>query len=272
MQGIEFTNKGVGRDVLSADEVRAYFEPSFSRRTFNRLDNPFASEGLVSQVENWQAEGKTVVFTSGVFDLFHANHRTYLMHTKLAAAPHCWNKYGNPDKLWRELNVNERADFTAGLLARDLLKLVVSVDGNMAAAIRKGFNPAKGNSARPIYDWTTRARDVLSSSHEIFPGKSSFIADAVTIHDKVQPELAGTPHVGIMEIAKYVNPDVWSVFYESEDIIQSVNTTHFEQFIGIDVVVLESHDFYKDKLLGNTFGTTEVARRVGNTATNGVQA
>jgi rfaE bifunctional protein nucleotidyltransferase chain/domain len=33
---------------------------------------------LKKQVQNWQAEGKKVVFTNGVFDLLHIGHITYL--------------------------------------------------------------------------------------------------------------------------------------------------------------------------------------------------
>ncbi len=38
----------------------------------------FALPELVTQVQKWRAEGRTVVFTNGCFDLLHAGHIAYL--------------------------------------------------------------------------------------------------------------------------------------------------------------------------------------------------
>jgi len=261
----------IHQDLTPAAEVRSYWERSFLRRSYNPMESPLATENLRTQVDEWKAQGKTVVFTSGVYDLFHANHRTYLFHTKIAAAPFCWRKFYNHSSAptWEQLTGAEQSVFTERLLKDDLLRLVVSVDGNLAVAERKGNNPEKGGNERPIYDWDTRSRDVLSAALEVSPGVSSMIADAVTIHDRVEPAFADTPHAGIMEIAEFVRPDVWSVYFESEDIIEAVSTTHANTFSDVGVTVLNGNDFYHDRLLGGPFKTTAIVKRIGGTMLNG---
>lgn len=269
MKDIEaLKSNGLKYDATSPDEVRSLFESTFNNKSFNPLENPGATEALRAQIEQWRHEGSTVVFVCGVYDLFHANHRTYLMHAKIAAAPHVWNssiKLVDRMPNWEELDTSTRSEFTRDLLQQNLLKLVVSVDGNMQVATNKGFNPEKGNGKRPIYDWTTRARDVLSAGYEIVD-QPKLIVDAVTIHDKIQPELANTPHRSTMAIAEFVNADVWCLYDEATQDIEAVQTSHKNNLNGTEVVILSGHNFYSDSLLESPFSTTSILGRI---ATNG---
>jgi len=267
MEQVEKPAVRIRHDTIPPDQIKGYFEQSFQKRIYNPLEDAEASQRLQDQVSTWKEQGKTVVFTSGVYDIFHANHRTYLLHTKIAAAPYCWEKYNNQSD-WKSLSQSQRSGFIDELVSNDLLKLVVSVDGNDDVAARKGFNPEKGNNERPIFDWQTRARDVLSVAHESSQG-ARLIADAVTIHDGKNPGLSGTLHTGIMEIAECVRPDVWSVYFESEDVIEALQTTHKDSFSDTSVFVLSGHDFYHDRLLGGPFKTTSIVRRIGGAALNG---
>jgi hypothetical protein len=170
---------------------------------------------------------------------------------------------------WDELSNRGRAEFCEESLALDSLKLVVSVDGNAAVAARKGHKADKGGTVRPIYDWTTRARDVLSAGFEMNDGNFKRIADAVTLHDNCEVSLMGGPHAGIMEIAEFINPDVWSVYHESQDITDALLSTHAANFANTEVRLLDSHRFYGDKLIGGSFSTTAIAKRIGGVAFSG---
>ena len=263
------TTVRVAQDAHDLDDIRNYFEIGFERRIYNPLDSSFATEALQSQIEEWRAEDKTIVFTSGVYDILHANHRTFLLHTKIAAAPHCWQKSEQSCVAWDELDKATQAAFTRELLASDMVRQVVSIDGNLAVATRKGFVPEKGNMVRPIFDWQTRARDVLSAGFELEAGSFKPLVDAVTLHDNIEPTLAATPHAGVMDIAHFIQPDVWSVFTESEDIINAAQTTHAHRFDKTSIYVLAAHEFYHDALIGGLVKTSTITKRIGGTAVNG---
>lgn len=250
-------------DTHSADDIRGYFESGLTRRSFNPLESELATEALKSQIDAWRDGGCTVVFTSGCYDLMHTNHRTYLLHTKLAASPYCWDKlgYDETEGEWADQTASQRANFSRWLLESDLLKQVVSIDGNASVAARKGFNVHKGGSPRPIFDWRTRARDVLSAGFELRPGLFKPIVDAVTLHDNVEPSLNGTPNSGILEIGEFVQPDVWSVFEESGDIISAAEAQP-DRFNNTEFSVLRRHNYYNDALLDGTFSTTSIVKRL----------
>ncbi len=266
--------KKVDHDTTPTETIKGYFEDYYQPRLYNPLTDPEASQQLRHTLDAWRQMfiQPTIVFSSGVFDLFHHNHRTYLLHTKIAAASHHFSNHPETrtlqthERQWEQLSDAEQKRYTAKLLLGGYLKLVISVDGNQAVAARKGHNPEKGNCNRPVYDWQTRARDALAANVEVLPGKGHQIVDAVTIHDNQEPQLQGTPHAGILEIADYVRPDVWSVFHESQDIIDAVEGECSQTFQDVDVRVLSGRDFYRDELLGGSFTTTAVAQRLGATA------
>ena len=56
---------------LQEKQMRTGFEKTL-------LDKITDQPSLQTQIKNWQAEGKKVVFTNGVFDLLHIGHLTYL--------------------------------------------------------------------------------------------------------------------------------------------------------------------------------------------------
>lgn len=56
---------------LQEKQMRTGFEKTL-------LDKITDQPSLQAQIKNWQAEGKKVVFTNGVFDLLHIGHLTYL--------------------------------------------------------------------------------------------------------------------------------------------------------------------------------------------------
>lgn len=265
MANIEVTNDAVDQSILpdqtSMQEILEILEKGVLRRLFNPLDNPEASEDLLEWRNTYLNGSITVAFTSGVFDVFHANHRAYLLNTKIAAAPVHYERFYRDSMMpaWEHLHPEVKTDFLGYFLQHQELKLIVSVDGNMTVAARKGFNPAKDNVDRPVYDWSTRARDVLNAT---YPINESYlpIADVVTIHDNKQSEFKNTPHAGIMDIAAYLQPDVWPIYFESNDILQALpSDSRFSQTRGVR---LDNHDYYIDQLLDGGFSTTRLTKRL----------
>lgn len=229
-------------------------------------DGEKASTELKEKRKQWAAEGSTVVFTSGVFDLLHQNHRAYLLHTKLEAVPIHFDKEFNGKANWEDLSEDEKKVYCQGALLGGKIRLVVSVDGDEAVASRKGGKAEKGGTPRPLFTWQTRARDVLGATTAVTGYTPDAlrvpIADAVTMHDNVAQELVNTPHDDILSIAHFVDPDVWSVYYESQDIIDRLKGPEGANFTDLEAVVLPGHEFYVDSLLGGRFSTTAITKRI----------
>lgn len=255
-------------DVTPPHEIRGTLESYYVERLYDPLQGPQSTERLAAQRTAWQEEGATVVFTSGVFDLLHQNHRAYLLHVKRAAMPLHYERHLRPlvGYAWEDLSDSEQQEAFAATVLDNKLKLIVSVDGNESVARRKGFKPEKGGTARPIYHWNTRARDVLSATFSPNGTDLRATVDAVTMHDDADTRVNGTPHAGIMEIGSFVHPDVWGVFVESDDIMAASRTTYREQLAHTSLVVLPAHEFFGDELLGGSFKTTAVAQRIVGTA------
>ncbi len=188
----------------------------------------------------------------------HLQHRGYLLHTKMQGAPrHFDNHYAEAAGLgWDDLDEETQAAWAREFILGGEIKQIVSVDGNTNVAVRKGYTPEKGNTARPILDWETRARDVASAFAE-GPAGAVPVADAVTVHDPY--EFPGTANEHWGPLAELLQPDVWAVFCESED-IQS-NAPLDPRFAAVEFRVIGPDQYYRDALIG-TFHTTHILNRV----------
>ncbi len=239
-------------------------EGSFTGRMFNPLTDAQATSNLREQRDQWVAAGSTVVFTSGVYDMFHLNHWTHLQDSRINAIPHHYARHTAPQEgvPWDSLPQKRQAEYIRQTLSDGRIKQVVSVDGNESVARRKGYSSTKGNMARPVYDWETRAREVLAVS-TIIDGIPQMIVDAVTVHDDVNPTLSETPHGGIMEIGQFVSPDVWAICVESKNVIRAFETDEVGAYSGIEPVIITPRGMYTDELLGGIFSTTLIAHRIG---------
>jgi len=86
-------------------------------------------EACVAQVRAWQAEGRTVVFTNGVFDLLHVGHLRYLQAAR-AEGDHLVVAVNTDDTVRAAKGpdrpvhpADDRAELLAGLTAVDLVTL-----------------------------------------------------------------------------------------------------------------------------------------------------
>lgn len=265
---------GIALDTHTSEDVLGYFEGYQNKRLFNPLDDPSATNRLLARLGGWQLEPRTsVVFTSGVFDLCHPNHRSYLLHTKLAAIPHHYDTHyaQHSGRNWDDLSPDERRNVSATALVRGEIRQVVSIDGDAAVMARKGNKTDKASTPRPIYSWQTRARDVLDATCELGDDVLHRMVDAVTIHDNAEPELADTPHAGIMEIGKLVQPDVWSIYAESTDIADAIahDRNNGNRLSRTHAVLLDCHGFRSDEFVGKFSTTAIVGRLLGKTAIAG---
>lgn len=247
----------VYNQTTSVPQIQELVGNPWDDRLFNPLSTEGSSELLVERVSKWKSDDKTVVFTSGCYDLMHLTHVGYLADTKLQGVPfHVTKEFG--PTAWDTMCEEEKIETAQRVLGSGTLKLVVSVDGDDWVMKRKGFQPEKGNSTRPIYSWLTRARSVATAMHQT-PNQSTFmpIADAVTIHDPVS--LKDTNHEDTIPLARHLKPDVWSVFHESDDILSLAPE---EQ--GLEetrIVRIDNDSYFHDKLVG-TFSTTAIVKRI----------
>lgn len=252
----ELVTQEAGRELayaeVSRDEVASICEIGFTDRLFNPLHHPNATLELGQQRDAWRKSGNTVVFTSGVFDLFHLNHMALLQYSRISAVPFHYAAHDAElnGKSWEELTPEQQHSYRISALSSGVIKQVVSIDGNDHAAARKN-GAADKPGIRPAYDWETRARDTLMTSMAVDGVTPRFLADAVTIHDGQIEAFAGTPHAGIMEIGAYVQPDVWAVHVESQDVIQALAADIEGTFNGVQPVILTNRGPYIDRRVGD---------------------
>lgn len=251
--------EGFQPQVGEREQVRIMTSRSWNDRLFDPISDENASKMLMQNITKWKNDGSTIVFSSGVFDLMHLTHIGYLLNTKLQGTPMHYEKSRMcGDKAWDTLDSISQMEVAENILATDGLKLIISVDGDDWVMKRKGFNPEKGNSTRPVHSWLTRARNVACATYDDAYGQVHRTADAVTLHDKVS--LEGSVHEDTVPLVSYISPDVWSVFYESKDIINELRQRNSLPF---EVRILQAGDYFEDKLVGN-FSTTAVVKRILN--------
>jgi rfaE bifunctional protein nucleotidyltransferase chain/domain len=100
-----------------------------SRRPESERARVVSREACVAQVRAWQAEGRTVVFTNGVFDLLHVGHLRYLEAAR-AEGDHLVVAVNTDDTVRAAKGpdrpvhpADDRAELIAGLTAVDLVTI-----------------------------------------------------------------------------------------------------------------------------------------------------
>lgn len=112
----------------------------------------------IRKVKEWHEAGSFVVANAGAYDSLGLNHMRGLIQARIIGAAY---KIGSLE------NLSEVYD----LASSDEIRLIVSLDTNEAVRDNKSFSAASGNSARPLYDWETRAKMLalqsFSSEHNL---------------------------------------------------------------------------------------------------------
>lgn len=250
----------------NSELVKTLFERRTAGRIYNPLENAAATEELKEQIAEWQYDNAAVVMVFGCFDApFHSNHQRFLLDCKLQGVEKYYNRLsegGVLDVPWQQLDIESKQGFSQAVLADGAVKLVVSIDGDKRVAASKGFVPGKGNSARPLQSWETRADNVLGLSLQLDErqGFRSPVVDAVTIHD--HHALPGTIHANTLDMIAEFRPDVWTLYHEAKDDIIAASAD--SRLFDIDIVVIEDERGYDalDPRTGRPFSTTDLVRRV----------
>ncbi len=253
-------SKEIVVDSSSPELVATLSEIGFVNRLHDPLMNPHATERLGTHRDAWRQNGNTVVFTQGVFDMFHLNHSALLLYAKMSAVPFHYNAHETGS--WEELTAEQQFGYTIQSITSGAIRQIVSIDGNAHVSARKNSDPDKPSS-RPILHWETRARDVLLASAAVDGMTPNFLADSVTMHDKVRPELVGTPHASITDIASFVSPDVWAIHSDSPQIIAALENDVEGRFSGIQPVILQNRGPYEDGFAGEISTSSIIQRTIG---------
>lgn len=249
---------------IETAKIAEFLDNPLRERIINPLSDNLSIYKLESLVQSWRSGDwpVTVAMTSGGYDLMHRDHAGYLVNTKAEAAAYHYDKHYSDlanGRLWSELDQDTKQQWWQEFMYSGELRLIVSVDGDAALSARKGNNPEKGNGTRPVLSWITRSAMVAALTGRMIDNRYSPIVDVVTMHDPVA--LAGTEHASLYELAAVLKPDVWSIYAESQDIIDYLPTD--ERLKGIEVFCITDEDnYFCDPLLGGKFSTTKIVNRI----------
>lgn len=228
-------------------------------KIFNPIVNEDATEELFNLRESWRNDQVITVFTSGVFDLLHMDHAGYLLHTKAAGAALHYEEFNLEP--WEELSPEEQREYTSDILSQEMIKLVVSVDGDKSVSNRKA---AKGGFQRPVYSWQTRAMMVASQSFVDPRSNESRLlptVDAVTAHGPDDfPE--NSIHSSHFRLVEKLQPDMWAIFGESIDILEGApNIVSLGNVALRCILDREGTHYFKDGFLSK-ITTTKIVERI----------
>jgi hypothetical protein len=240
----------------------ADIQQKFRENLYNPNQNPDATTALIALRNSWADLGVTTVYTTGVFDMLHMDHSGYLLHTKAVGAATHYDK--NVERGgWEHLTPDEQQCYTVWALGNGVLKLIVSVDGDISVDARKGDKVDKGGVPRPVYSWQTRALSVASQSY-VNPTRSNTLlptVDAVTVHGPLDFAVESRHHT-TFTVAEALQPDTWAIFGESLDILETA-----PQIPGLGTVALhciqdgEGIHYHEDDFVGK-MSTTNIIRRL----------
>lgn len=238
----------------------------FEHKIFNPQRDSTATARLVAKRKEWADRGEVTIFTSGVFDLLHLDHAGYLLHTKAAGASiHFTRSNQDSGTQWEHLAPEEQQAYISWALGNQLLRLVVSVDGDKSVAERKSGKPQKGGYVRPVYSWQTRALMVASQAFVDPLDESGELllptVDAVTIHGS-QDFNSGHVHASHFQVVDILRPDAWVYFGESVDIPAGVPL--WPGLGSVALCCIEDNagpHYFEDDFIGK-LSTTTITKRI----------
>lgn len=250
-------------DTTPPGLIMESFDQTLQSRVLNPVIDPTATKMLQFLRRTWQHQGSTVILGSGVFDLMHQNHFASFIHARWIGTRYHYEKTAADATgiQWGELTNEQQSTYFTKVNVEGEIRLIESIDGNLSVTERKSNQDNRGNN-RPILDWSTRATSVLSAAFAPDGKTPVSLVDAVTIHDVVDSRLAGTPHQNLIDLATYVQPDVWAVYCESHDTIEALQEREQNHALrNTTVGIMPAHKFYSDELLGN-IKTSSIEQRI----------
>lgn len=262
----ELPEQTTGSRVADVSLPRSYITQRHSlhnSKVYNPQSQPEATDRLLNLRNRWERNEELTVFTTGAFDLLHLNHIGYLMHVKASAAPLYYSRTERGS--WDELSNDDREDYTDWALGAQVLKLIVSIDGDKSVEAKKSNNSRWGNSTRPIYSWTSRslmvaAQSFVNPSSEEGSSDIIPIVDAITIHGPEDFPDSG-PHHSHFDMASFLQPDQWTIYGESTEIPERLpDWPSLGHMIVQSIPTEVNTGYYHDKFVGNMSTSGTVSR------------
>lgn len=209
---------------MDSQTVRRVFESGIKNRIVCSDSSNCNIKLIQKKTREWKKAGDTVVFTAGVFDIFTVNHLLGLYNYKMLGGSNS--------------------------------RLIVSIDTDERVRLTKAFAEEKGNTAKPILSWESRALMVAKQSF----GSREDLVDLIVQHGFDTCGHMRCPHDDNVEIAECINPDIIVVTSTSTGTIQRVKASSVLR--GKLLVVNENDLSYDDKSLNGKISTTAIIERV----------
>jgi hypothetical protein len=177
-----------------------------------------------------KALGGHSVLVDGAFDVPHPSHEWYLRHCRALAA----------ESSLLEKGVEPTDDNLRLSITNNDAILIVTVDADVKIASKKGSNPLKGNSPRPIYPWVARANRIAGYTFSGNNGTYRPVVDYVTVEGDL--DHVDTPFESSLTLAQHLNEqgalDRLVVYGEHEAAIEEAISR------GINPIVIpDTHDY-----------------------------
>jgi len=235
---------------MASEQIDAQLEQKLNSSKI--CETQFARE----TIRRWKEQGCIAVALSGGFDLLTLNHIRGLVQARFLAAAYALDIDPSEQISQRELTE------IRVVASSDSLKLLVSIDTNMAIKQAKGQNPNKGSADRPLLDWATRARIISTLAMPATDGSNNAhaIADCITAHGKTacpvhKQCLVTQPDYEVFNL----DPDV-TIMKDKYDAGNRPRHYKDPSIILFD----ESCGSYVDPLLDGQISTTAIVRRIRN--------
>lgn len=172
--------------------------------------------------ERWKNEGYRLVFTAGVFDIFHINHLLGLYNYKL--------------------------------MGGEKSKLIVSVDTDARVHENKSRIREKGGGEKPILSWKSRS---LMLAKQCFNGRR--LVDLVIQHGADTCGGRRCPHDDNVDLAKIIDPDIIVVTYTSKETISRIRSD--AKLCKKMRIIHEDELAYFDELLDENISDSAIIQR-----------
>lgn len=209
-------------------------------------------ETLLQELLARKALGAHVVLVDGAFDVPHPSHEWYLRHCRALAA--------ESNLLHRGIETTD--DNLRYSIASSDTVLVVTVDSDAKIAAKKGNNPLKGNSPRPIYPWVARANRIAGHTFAVGDGLYRPVVDLVTVEG--DSDHTGTPFESSLTLAQHLTEqgalDRLVVYGEHESTIEEALDR------GVTPIVIpDTHTYELNPQTEEPWSSSDIIRRAQGT-------
>lgn len=199
-----------------------------------------------------KALGGHVVLVDGAFDVPHPSHEWYLRHCRALAAESSLEQQG----------IEATDDNLRYTIASEETVLIVTVDSDAKIAAKKGNNPLKGGSPRPIYPWVARANRIAGHAFPTYNGAYRPLVDFVTVEGDL--DHTDTPFESSLTLAQHLTEqgalDRLVVYGEHEATITEAVSR------GISPIVIpDTHTYELNPQTRRPWSSSDIIRRAQGT-------